>query len=53
MKRKRTVTYNKETKQWTLIDFDGTEANFLSLTDLRDWLDFQENQKKENKNANI
>jgi hypothetical protein len=42
MRDKRTITYNQETKQWTCIDLDGTEANFLSLTDLRDWLDYQE-----------
>lgn len=40
------VTYDQTDKQWVLSNDDGTEARFLTLTDLRDWLDWMENQRR-------
>lgn len=45
MSDKRIVNYDHKSKEWVLIDLDGSESRFLSMTDLRDWLDFQENQR--------
>lgn len=45
MRDRRTIWYDKPSKQWKMIDFDGTESSFLTITDLRDWLDFMENQR--------